>query len=353
MTTKKRWRIGLLGGLLLSLIILVAFLLSPRHYPVIPHAQRLTNQFWHLPSGSKIAYFSTPSTSQANQPYPILYLHGGPGGAIFHQTVAALSPLSELGFSIFFYDQLGSGNSDRLSDITGYTIQRHIDDLHAIIEQLQTNKVILIGQSWGAILATAYLAAYPLDVHQLILTSPGPLLPLSLQALNTPAPDSLLLRKPYYSNQDAYKATTNLRMRVASWFAIHFGYKLISDTEADAFADYVDSKGNLSTLCDTSIRLTGRIGNGFYSGLMTYQSLLIQEDFRPKLRKLKVPVLVMKGQCDNQPWGATQEYLNLLPYHQFAFIPDAGHAINIEQPERYLATIRSFLMEGKATRNFR
>jgi pimeloyl-ACP methyl ester carboxylesterase len=51
----------------------------------------------------------------------------------------------------------------------------------------------------------------------------------------------------------------------------------------------------------------------------------------------------MKGQCDNQKWGFTNEYLVLFRNHQFAFIPDAGHFISVEQPESYIKAIKEFI----------
>lgn len=76
---------------------------------------------------------------------------------------------------------------------------------------------------------------------------------------------------------------------------------------------------------------------------MTMQSLSETQDPRPKLRSAPYPVLVVKGQCDNQKWGFTKEYLDVFPHSQLVVIPDAGHAITIEQPEQYIQTIRAFL----------
>ena len=62
----------------------------------------------------------------------------------------------------------------------------------------------------------------------------------------------------------------------------------------------------------------------------------------------KVPILIMKGQCDSQPWGFVNEYLELFPNHQLKIIPDAGHSISVEQPELYLKYIREFLNSDSA-----
>ena len=73
------------------------------------------------------------------------------------------------------------------------------------------------------------------------------------------------------------------------------------------------------------------------------QSLNNVTDPRPKLRNSKISILLMKGQCDNQPWGFATEYMQLFPNYQLSIIPNAGHFISIEQPEIYIRIIRTFL----------
>ena len=50
-------------------------------------------------------------------------------------TIEALLPLSKQGHDLYFYDQIGSGHSARLNNISEYTVQRHLADLKAIIEK--------------------------------------------------------------------------------------------------------------------------------------------------------------------------------------------------------------------------
>ena len=98
-------------------------------------------------------------------------------------------------------------------------------------------------------------------------------------------------------------------------------------------------------MCDTSKAPKAEGGGGFYAQVMTAHSFNKIQDIRPKLRGLLVPCLLMKGQCDNQPWGFLDEYLELFPNHQLKIIPEAGHSISVEQPKLYLKTIREFLKE--------
>jgi proline iminopeptidase len=98
-----------------------------------------------------------------------------------------------------------------------------------------------------------------------------------------------------------------------------------------------------STVCDTSNILKEDAGSGFYASVMTFNSLTKVSDPRPKLKTLKTPVLVIKGQCDNQRWGFTNEYLQLFQNSELTIIPNAGHFIYVEQPKLYIKTIGHFL----------
>src|SRR5678815_2419118 len=105
---------------LLCIAIYLLAVFIPRSYDV-PHMQdRQGIQYWNLSTGSKIAYTHVPAKGEKN-PFPVIYLHGGPGGFVSERNISILSPLAEEGFDIYFYDQVGGGRSGRLSDITGYT----------------------------------------------------------------------------------------------------------------------------------------------------------------------------------------------------------------------------------------
>lgn len=330
------------------LILLIVFLYKvfwPRHYNVQSGEKEINGTFWHLSTGSAIGYTYISAASKETQAYPIIYLHGGPGGATSKRVIDDLKPLSNDGFNLYFYDQVGSGASGRLSDISEYTVQRQVDDLNEIITKINSGKVILIGQSWGAVLAVAYLSKHPERIDKIIFTSPGPVYPINNTEINIPAPDSFRLRAPFYTNKAANESSTNIRIKAITFFATSFGIKMASDKEVDEYADFLDSKAYKSALCDTSINLANRGSNGFFAGVMTYKSVLLLKDFREKIKSINTPVLILKGQCDNQPWGATNEYLSLFPNHKFVLIANAGHFINVEQPEMYIREIKNFLLQ--------
>ena len=329
-------------ALLLSLVAYMVAVFIPRSYDVLQMHKRKGTQYWDLQTGSRIAYTMLSATG-LKKPFPIIYLQGGPGGFISDRDIEMLAPLSEDGFDIFLYDQIGSGQSERLSDINEYTAVRHKKDLEEIVNKIGSEKVILIGQSWGAILATLYIADNPEKVEKVILTGAVPIQPMHEELINKNAPDSLNLRKPPYSNREASEKTKNIRINAITFWAKSFGKKIASDKEADDFQTYLNSELNKATVCDTSKALEAEGGGGFYAQVMTVQSFNEIQDIRPKLKGSKVPILLMKGQCDNWSGGFVNEYLELFPNHQLKIIPDAGHSISVEQPEIYLNIIREFL----------
>jgi len=75
-----------------------------------------------------------------------------------------------------FYDQRGSGLSRRHNKEVYTGTQLFIDDLEAVIKYYRRQpdqKVILMGHSWGAMLATAYINDHPDEVRGAVLMEPG------------------------------------------------------------------------------------------------------------------------------------------------------------------------------------
>ncbi len=332
-------------SLLLSVSVILLFVLFvPRTYDVPHIKEQKGTLYWNLTSGSRIAYTFIPAKG-IKKPYPVIFLQGGPGGFYTEKTIEQFKAFSENGYDVYLYDQIGGGHSARLENIREYTADRHRIDLEEIVKVIGADKVIFVAQSWGAILATLFIADNPLKVEKVIFTSPGPIQPMNMELTNITPPDSLQLREPNFTNAEANKSVQNARSRLMLKWAQLFGRKLASDIEADDFQTLLNNKLNKSTVCDTSLDVRAEGGGGYYVQVLTIRSLSSIKDPRPVLKKSTFPVLVMKGQCDNQKWGYTNEYLQLFPNHKLVIIPNAGHSISLEQPDLYQKTIIDFLKD--------
>lgn len=328
---------------LIGLLAVLAIALVPRNYIIPSHNIRNGTRYWDLKTGSHIAYYHIPSAGN-KKPTPVIYLHGGPGGQIFDMNIQVLSSLSKMGYDVYLYDQIGCGASGRLQEISEYSCERHKRDLEEIVDKITSDKVILIGQSWGAVLSCLYTADNPLKVEKLILTGPGPVLPYNYSLSNAKAPDSLHLRQPDFTNKQGREKVYNLRAYVVETIAKTLDLKLAPDHEMDAFASVLSAEMSKSTVCDTSLPNQLEAGSGYYSMIKTIQSFdQVSDNNRAKLSQFENPVLILRGQCDGIPWGFVNEYTQVFRNYEIRIIPDAGHSIIREQPQLYIQAIEAFL----------
>lgn len=103
----------------------------------------------------------------------IVVIHGGPGGD--YRSLLCSGDLVDDGYYVVFYDQRGSGLSQR-HDADEFTVQMYIDELDAVIDyyrQSEQQKVILLTHSWGSMLAAAYVNDFPEAIDGLVLAEPG------------------------------------------------------------------------------------------------------------------------------------------------------------------------------------
>jgi len=79
---------------------------------------------------------------------PLLVLHGGPGSRSCSM-IPGFSLISKER-PVIFYDQLGSGNSDRPTDTTLWNIGRFVDEIDYLRNDLELNKLHILGHSCGS-----------------------------------------------------------------------------------------------------------------------------------------------------------------------------------------------------------
>ena len=100
----------------------------------------------------------------------VLLLHGGPGFP--HDYLEAMeSFLPQAGIEMYYYDQLGVGNSDVPDDSSLWTLPRYLTEVEEVRRGLGLDRFVLYGHSWGGLLAIDYALKYQQHLEGLVISN--------------------------------------------------------------------------------------------------------------------------------------------------------------------------------------
>ena len=259
---------------------------------------------------------------------PLLVLHGGPGGRI-----CGYSRLDILGNErlIVRYDQLGSGRSGRPDDPSLWTVERFVEELHTVRQQLGLDEMHLLGHSWGGSLAAAYVLEKGTDgIASVILSSP------------------LLSTRMWI--EDANFLRSQLPEDVQRTLTEHEQAGTTDSDEYQAASDvfyerhvFGGERAESPPECD-----------GAPPGRFVYETMwgptefhatgtLIDFDVTDRLHEIDVPVLFIAGQFDEARPETVAEFQKLIPGSKLMVILDAAHGTLSKKPDEYRSILESFL----------
>lgn len=261
---------------------------------------------------------------------PLLVLHGGPGAPSYY-----LKPLAALADErpVIFYDQLGAGRSDHVTDTTLFTIDRFVQELAAVRKALGLKEVHLLGHSWGSILAAEYMFTKPSGVRSVILASPALSIPRWIADANSllaTLPDSV---QKVIARNEAAGTFDNPEYQAATM---------------EFYAKYLARRQPWSADIDSSFSQLNETLYGYMNGPseFTVTGTLKNYDCTGKLSKLKVPTLFTTGQYDEATPATVRYYQGLVPKARLEIIPNSGHLTMQDAPEQYVHVLRKFLNEN-------
>jgi proline iminopeptidase len=102
---------------------------------------------------------------------PALVLHGGPGSGCTRWHRRLFDPAA---YRIILFDQRNCGRSTPHAsapdtDLSGNTTANLLADIEMLHDHLKVNRWLLLGGSWGSLLALAYAEAYAARVSEIVL----------------------------------------------------------------------------------------------------------------------------------------------------------------------------------------
>lgn len=263
---------------------------------------------------------------------PLLTLHGGPGATSHY-----LRPLARLSGErpVVFYDQLGSGRSQRPTADSLWRVGRFVEELRRVREALNLEEVHLLGHSWGAVLAIEYMLTEPEGVRSVVLASMTPSVDQWLEdtgRLVSALPDSL--RETIRRHEEA--GTTDDPAYQAAVMDFYHRYLSLSDPWPAILDSTFQTFGGqvYATMWGPSeFTATGRLRDW---------------DARGRLGGIEVPVLVTVGDTDEMSVASARDMAGRLPDARLVVIEDAAHLTMVDRPERYAEVVGAFLREVEA-----
>jgi proline iminopeptidase len=258
---------------------------------------------------------------------PVLLLHGGPGGTSF-----GFEPLKELGYNgpIIFWEQLGSGRSDALTDTTLMTIENYVEQIEKLRNHLGLKDFVLYGHSWGTMLGMDYYLTYPDEVKAIIFSSPLFSTDLWISDADTliaTLPDSIQQVIRYHESTEDYEQPDYQE-------ATRLYYSLYVTRKERPKVDR--SHLNLNSGANVYLYMWG-------PSEFTSTGTLRNYDRLEYLSRISVPVLMMTGEYDEARPNTVAYYHSLVSGSDFKIIPDAAHSTLNDNKEETLKVVKEFL----------
>ena len=254
----------------------------------------------------------------------LLLLHGGPGSD--HSAVKApLLPLAQH-YQLVWIDHRGNGRSAQ-SDPAHWNLEQWADDVRAFCDALGIVKPVVLGQSFGGVVAQAYGARYPEHPGKLILSSIGARWDFELS----------MRRFAERGGIEAEKVARNFWSRM----------------EHDDLVAYREVCLPLYASKDGGENVRAMVLNkeDVMRHFLSPGGFFQQMDLRASLAAIACSTLVLAGREDPViPWELSEELAESLPNARVEFVcmDDCGHGVWRDEPELALAVLRKFI-DGAST----
>lgn len=269
-----------------------------------------------------------------NPKLKVLLLHGGPGAT--HDYFEAFdSYLPREGVEYIYYDQLGSGNSDKPTYTDLWTTERFVEEVEQVRKGLGLTKddFCLLGHSWGGILAIEYALKYQANVKCLVISN----MMASIPAYNAyaqktlmPAMDQKLLAE-VKALEAAGKTSDPRYMEIL--VPMHYEKHILRRPQAQWPEPVVRSFAHLNGELYTLMQGPSELGAS---------GRLEKWDRFEDLAKINVPTLVVAGTYDTMDPAYMASMAKKLPKGQYALMPNGSHMSMYDDQANYFAALARF-----------
>ena len=198
------------------------------------------------------------------------------------------------------------------------TMERFADDVHTLLEKLETGPVVLAGHSMGGYVALAFARRFPAMLRGLVLVG-------TKAGADTP-------------EAAAGRRATAEKVKLEGIVGV-----------VNAMAPKMLAANNQDAAMAAQVRdfMEPSKPEGVIAALL---GMAERPDSTPSLGQIRVPTLVVTGGADTIiPPSESEALAKSIPGAELRVIPDAGHLVAFEKPAEFNAALEEWLQRAAAT----
>ncbi|OMP76198.1 MULTISPECIES: proline iminopeptidase-family hydrolase [unclassified Chitinophaga] len=265
----------------------------------------------------------------------VLLLHGGPGFS--HDYMECFEDfLPKEGMEIYYYDQLGCGNSDQPSDTTLWTVSNYVEELEQVRKGLHLDSFYIVGHSWGGMLAMEYLHKYQSHVKGAVLSN-------MTAGMIDYTTYTKQLKEQFFTARD---------------LAVYDSLDKLEKYDSPEYNDLLMNKLYTQAICrlpveswpEPLLRAFKKANHTIYIQMQGVDEFHVTGNFKnwefwDKLPDIKTPVMVLGGMHDEMSPEGMKREAQLLPNSRLYLCPNGSHMSMYDDQQRYFTNLVGFLKD--------
>lgn len=273
-------------------------------------------------SGNSKLHYKTFGTGK-----PILIINGGPGMNCEGFAYVA-QELAKMNYQSIIYDQRGTGKST-LETINSETITMNamVQDIENLRKHLKIDKWVILGHSFGGIMATYYATKHPETIDKLIFSSSGGVTLNFTSYVQDRLNNNL--KKSERDSLNYYQSKLNQGDSSVKTLKLRANYL------ANA---YVFDKSKAPIIAERLTQTNFKINSLVFENLRK-----IKFDYSKSFSNFKQKVLVLQGKNDIISTETAKEIADSFPNSKLILMDNCGHYGWLDAKELYFKSIKDFL----------
>ena len=268
-------------------------------------------------------------------PIKLLLLHGGPGST--HEYMECFEDhLPPEGIEIYFYDQLGSYNSDQPNDPALWDVDRFREEVEEVRTHLGLDQFYLLGSSWGGFLGIEYALKYQDNLKGLMISN------------MTASIDSYVKHINHLREQLPAELVEKMK-----------AYEACGDYENAEYQELIHEHLNKKNICrldpwpDAVVRGFSHINPAVYNTMQGPNEFLVNGTFKDwnrwdDLHKITVPTLLLGGKYDTMAPEDKIEMGRRIPHSRVTICENGSHLAMWDDAETYFNSVKQFIKDIEA-----